>query len=571
MICPLVLTMFWVEHEMWGLQPLPYHLVNVFEQAVCAVLLWQVLRRLRIPGAWLGAALWAVHPLQVESVAWITEMKNTQSGLFYLLTILFFVKGLEARETGGWNYAWTLLFATLAITSKYSTVVLPLVLCLCAWWLEGKWHWRHLLKLAPIFVMAAIASAVILIPGLLTTPDAAPSSGSWPERLCVAGRAFWFYLGKLLWPYPLMTIYPRWQIDVGLWFQYTPLLVVGLVMFVLWFYRRGWGRPWFFALSYYLVVMLPFLGLINQTFWRYSFVEDHLQYLAGMGPLALAGACLAKLTNNILPGKIWLQSSLCAGVLLVLGIVSWQRAWIYESRDTLWSDALLKNPNCSAGYNDLGNALLQAGELNGAIAYFYKALEIDPTDPTIHDNFGAALLNEGRKDEAMAQCQTALEISPNFAEADTNLGNVLLQKGQTEEAIALENKALEIKPYFSQTHYVLGNALLQNGQLDEAIIQFKLAVRFNPNYLVAHYNLAASYFRKKDLDDAELEFKRVLEIDPSFVQAHNSLGKVLLLKGRTDEAIVQFQEILRLNPNDTNAQKYLARAQAMARQGIVPQ
>ena len=153
-ICPLTLTTFWVEHALWGLAPLPYHLINVFMHGGCAVVLWRVLRSLHLPGAWLGAALWALHPVQVESVAWITELKNTQSGLFYLLTILFFVRGLKDANGRRWNYGRVLLFAAMALASKSSTVVLPVILCLCAWWVEGRWHWRNLAKTAPIFLMS---------------------------------------------------------------------------------------------------------------------------------------------------------------------------------------------------------------------------------------------------------------------------------------------------------------------------------------------------------------------------------------------------------------------------------
>jgi len=164
-ICPLVLTTFWVEHALWGLAPLPYHLVNVLLHGACAVLLWQVLRRLRVQGAWLGAALWALHPVVVESVAWITEMKNTESGLFFLLSIIFFVswlraKDLNGRTGGGWNHALTLIFAALAMAAKSSTVILPVVLCLCAWWMEGRWYWRNLARVLPMFLMAIAASAV---------------------------------------------------------------------------------------------------------------------------------------------------------------------------------------------------------------------------------------------------------------------------------------------------------------------------------------------------------------------------------------------------------------------------
>jgi len=457
---PLTLTTFWVVHALWGLAPLPYHLVNVFQQAACAVSLWRVLLSLKIPGAWLGAALWALHPLQVESVAWISEMKNTQSGLFYLLTILFFVRYLrvgENQKKNGWNYALTLLFAALAMASKSSTVVLPVVLCLCAWWVEGRWQWRHLMRLVPIFLMSVVAGAITMWP---QTPEAAAladSQGarSWPERLATAGDAVWFYLGKLVWPHPLITIYPRWEIDAGQFSSYLPLLAVIAVLFILWLKRESRFRPWFFALAYFLVVLSPFLGLIDQSFWRYSFVEDHLQYLAGMGPLALAGAGMVRLSDFVIPGRPRLQSTLCAGLLLILGLLSWQRVWAYESEETLWTDRLAKNPKCWVGYNNLGRALNQKGQVN----------------------------------EAMALFQKALVINPGYAEAHYNLGNALVQKGHVDEAIAQWKKSLESNSSHAQTHYNLGVALLQKGQVDEAIAQFQEALRLKPDFSEAQTNL----------------------------------------------------------------------------------
>ena len=349
-ICPLTLTTFWFEHALWGLAPLPYHLMNVLLHGACAVLLWRVLRSLRVPGAWLGAALWALHPVQVESVAWITEMKNTESGLFFLVSILFFVKWLKnlgGRTGGGWNYALTLIFAALAMASKSSTVILPVVLCSCAWWVEGRWHWRNLVKVGPIFLMSVAASALAVWTQklqLATVPDP-EGVRTWPERLVTAGDAAWFYLGKLIWPYPLITVYPRWQIDAGQWVAYLPLMAVIVVLFILWFKRQSWSRPWFFVFAYFLVALLPVLGLVDNAIFRASFVFDHLQYLAGMGPLALAGAGIVRLADFAIPGRPWLQSSLCAGLLLILGILSWQRTWVYESQEMLWADALTRNPN----------------------------------------------------------------------------------------------------------------------------------------------------------------------------------------------------------------------------------
>jgi hypothetical protein len=190
-ICPLTITTFWVEHAIWGLAPLPYHLVNVLMHGASAILLWRVLRNLRVPGAWLGAAFWALHPVEVESVAWITEMKNTESALFFLASILFFVKWLQAKELthrrngGSRNYALCLLFAALAMASKSSTVILPVALCLCAWWTEGRWYWRNVARIAPLFLMSIAASALsIWTQGLqLAAVTDSQWVRTWPQRL----------------------------------------------------------------------------------------------------------------------------------------------------------------------------------------------------------------------------------------------------------------------------------------------------------------------------------------------------------------------------------------------------
>src|SRR5271166_1221811 len=310
-ICPLTLTTFWMEHALWGLGgPLPYHLVNVLLHGACAVLLWRVLRGLRVQGAWLGAALWALHPVGVESVAWITEMKNTESGLFFLLSILYFVRWLRAKELdrrtgGGWNYALTLLFAALAMASKSSTVILPVVLCLCAWWIEGRWHWRNVTRVIPVFLMAIAASAVsIWTQGFqLATVTDPQWVRTWPERLATAGDAVWFYLGKLLWPYSLIAVYPRWQIDGGQWISYLPLLAVIVILTIFWLQRRLWSRACFFAFAYFIVALLPVLGLIDNYVFHYSLVFDHFQYLASIGPLALAGTGLVRYSDFIIPRR----------------------------------------------------------------------------------------------------------------------------------------------------------------------------------------------------------------------------------------------------------------------------
>jgi tetratricopeptide (TPR) repeat protein len=571
-ICPLTLTTFWVEHALWGTSPLLYHLVNVLLHGACAILLWRVLRSLQVPGAWLGAALWALHPVMVESVAWITEMKNTESGLFFLLSILFFVKDLRTAPSGKrgiWNrnHALTLLFAALAMTAKSSTVILPLVLCLCAWWAEGRWKWLNLARIAPIFLMSIAAGLVSIWTLNVHGADDPQWARSWPERLVTAGDAVWFYLGKLLWPHPLMAIYPRWQVDASVWFSYLPALAVILVGIVLWRSRESWARPWFFALGYFLAAVIPVLGVFDNYIFCYSLVFDHFQYLASMGPLALAGAGIVWFSSFLIPRKRWLQATLGAGMLLILGISSWQRVWVYENEETLWTDTLTKNPNCWLGYNNLGEAVLQKGQVDEAIEQYQKALSINRNYDIAHNNIGTALLQKGQVDEAINQYQKALEIDPGNAKFHHNLGGVLLQKGEVDEAIGQYQKALEIDPNDANSHNNLGRAFAQKGQMNEAMTQFQETLKINPDYDIAHNNLGNVLLQGGRVDEAIAHYQKALEINPLYVEAHSNLGIAFTHKGRMDEAMAQFQEVLRLEPNNPAAQANLTKAQEMAQRG----
>ncbi len=566
-IAPLTLTTFWLEHALWGLAPLPYHLVNVLIHAVSAVLLWQILRKLQVPGAWLGAALWALHPVQTESAAWVTEMKNTESGFFYLLSIFFFLRWLKSREAEGrsrglWDYGFTLFFAALAMAAKSSTVILPIVLILCAWWQEGRWQWRNVARVVPLFMMTLGSTALSFwTQGLHLTTVSGPYAGkSWPERLAAAGDAIWFYLGKLVWPYPLSTIYPRWQIDTGDWTSYLPSLAVLVILVILWLYRETWARPWFFAFAYFLATLLPVLGLFKNTIFVYSPVFDHFQYLGSMGPLALAGAGLIRLAKLALPARPQLRTSLFAGLLLVLAIMSWQRVWAYQSQETLWTDTLAKNPACWIAHNNLGNVFQQRGQTNEAMAQFQMALAIDPDYAAAHNNLGNTLLQNGRVDEAMTHYEKALELNPSYAEALNNLGNVLLQKGCTDEAMVDFEKALQINFYYAEAHNNLGNALEQKGLTDEAIGEYQEALKINPGFADGHSNLGVCLIQEGQYDQAITQFQEAIKINPNKANVHNNLGTVFYDQGRLDEAIAQYQEGLKIDPNAAGARCNLGNA-----------
>ena len=513
-ICPFAITALWVGHALWGLTPLPYHLVNILMHAACAILLWRVLRSLGVSGAWLGAALWALHPVQVESVAWITEIKNTESGLFFLLSILFFVKhqkrdsndAAKSARNAARNYGLSLLFATLAMASKSSTVVLPVVLCLCAWWIEGRWHWRNSLKMIPFFLLAIAASALSIWTQTLRPGTDPQWIRPWPQRLATAGDAVWFYLGKLLWPDPLMAVYPRWQINAGQWISYLPLAAVILLFAILWFNRRSdfaGCRALFFAFAYFIITLLPVLGLIETFISRYSIVFDHFQYLASIGPLALAGAGLARawefLSNQVrilVSKNRWLRLALCAGLLLVLGATSWQRTFVYQNENLFWSDAEAKNPDCWVGYFNIGNSFLQKGQADEAIAQYQKALAINSRLAEVRTNYGNALFLKRRLGDAIEQYQMALKVNPNYAQAHANLGMALFQTGRLDEAIAHYEKALEINPNYEMARTNLGNALLQKGQVSAAIDQYQMAIKASPTYALAHAYLGIALFQK---------------------------------------------------------------------------
>ena len=570
-ICPLTLTTFWVEHALWGSAPVPYHLLNVLLHGACAVVLWLVLRSLRVPGAWLGAALWALHPVQVESVAWITEMKNTESGLFFLLSILFFVRWLRAqdlngRTSGGWNYALSLLFAALAMTSKSSTVILPVVLWLCAWWMEGRWHWRNLARLVPIFLMSIAAGVVSIWTQKLQLPTGTDPQWvrTWPERLVTAGDAIWFYLGKLVWPHPLIAVYPRWVIDAGRWVSYLPVLAVIIVLLILWRNRGTWSRSWLFAFAYFLAALLPALGLVDNYIFQYSLVFDHFQYLASMGPLALVGAGLARWEDFVIPGRSWGQSALCAGLLLVLGMVSWQRAWVYENQETLWTDTLAKNPNCWVGHNNLGLVFFHKGQVDKAIEQYQKALQIYPNYDLAHNNFGAALFHKGEVDGAIEQYQKALELNPNYVAARANLAGVLLSQAsrfleqkQLDAALDKVNSALKIAPKNAEAYGLRGGIYAEKKLWDQAEKDFQTALQIDGKNVQMKFNVAEIEFMQKKYDAARPSF---VALGQDSAMGDLATYKVFLcdLFGGHEE--VAAKELAAFNQVGANASYYFANA-----------
>jgi protein O-mannosyl-transferase len=529
---PLVLSNFWVQHTLWGLNPLPYHLVNVAMHAACGILLWKVLRELQVKGAWLGAALWALHPVQVESVAWITELKNTQSCFFYLLSIFFFLRWRKTNASRSdrpgktWNYGAALFCAVLAVLSKSSTVMLPIVLGLCDWWMGRRWRWRDAIKLVPFLFVSVLASGwTIWEQKFHSGAMGSTWTQTWPERLIIAGRDIWFYLGKLFWPHPLIFIYPRWTIDASQALNYLPITAAVGGLILLWWNRNTRLRPIFFAAAYFIISLFPVLDFFDVYFFRYSFVGDHLQYLASIGPLALFGAGITSILKFFEEQKrIVFQRTATVAVLLVLMVLTWSQSAAYSDEETLWRRTLSSEPNSWMAQNNLGVILLTREQFHEALDYFEQALQEKSNKAEVYNNIGNTLLQLGRIEESFSPLRKALELEPNRPDAQSNLGNALLRSGRLDESIAELQTALNVHPnyVFALTH--LGTALLLKGRADESLTYLQKAVELDPNYLSARFNLA----------------------------------NTLLQLGRGDEAISHLQKALATSPNDPGAQKNLA-------------
>ena len=594
---PLVLTTFWTLHKFIGLNPFPYHLLNVLLHGASAVLLWRILQLLKIRGAWLGAALWALHPVMVQSVAWITELKNTQSCLFYLLSILWFLKwqnrrvavtatSFELERSGGGRslggVVLSLAFFVLATLSKPSVVMLPFVLGLCIWWMRGKIRWRDALALAPFALISAVASAWTIWEQKFHARAIGPDwAQTFPERLIIAGKIICFYVAKLVWPYPLIFIYPRWDVDSSEVVGYLPLMAAMAALIALWFVRAQWGRALFFAAAYYVVSLFPVLSFFSVFFFRYSFVSDHFQYLASMGPLALAGAGIATLlgyfcnnaagfvshpdavprSGSTIASPRWrlvLSGGLCGILLVSLGFLTWRQTAEYHNLFALYTATLQKNPGCWMANYNLGIVLSAQGEADQAIDHYRRAVALRPDYAEAHYNLGRLLVEQGQLADAIAHYERAAAINPADAEAQNNLGVTLFGIGRTDDAIAHYQKALEIRPGYAEVSCNLANALIAKGDFDGAISRYKACLEAIPDQEEAQYNLASALLRRGRTDEAIVEYQKVLQTHPESADAHANLGSAWLTKGRVRDAMAEYTKALQISPENLAALSNLA-------------
>ena len=524
---PLLFSSYWLQQRLWGDSPSGYHLVNLLLHIGCVVLVLKILRFLRIPGAELAAIIFALHPVNVETVAWISERKNALSGIFALAATFSYLKFDENRSRR--SYALAIGLFLLGLLSKTAIVTLPLAWLVIFWWKRGAISWRRdVVPSIPFFFLAVAA-------GLVTRWFENTGIGykatildlSMLDRCLIAGRAFWFQLSNLFWPSNLMFVYPRWDINPALWWQYLfPIGVLALLL-ILWNLRR-WSRAPLAGALVYLLLLLPSLGFLNIYFFIYSFVADHWQYLACLGIITPCASGIVLLTARL---KAW-QSLLEPGIMLVLAgvlfVLTWQQSRMYTDIETLYRTTIARNPECWMAQVNLGNILYKANRIPGAMDLFKQASRIKPA--VAHYSVGNALMDKGRTSEAIEEYRQALRINRDYAEAYNNLGGALLLIGRTSEAIDQFEEALLINPDYAEAQNNLGNALVQTGRASEAIDHYKQALRRTPTSASAHNNLGAALAQMGRIPEAIKEVKAALRINPGYVDARNNLAKLEALQ-----------------------------------------
>jgi len=525
---PLVYTTFRIERALWGLNPFGYHIVNVLLHVANVLLLWRVLARLRIPGAWLAGVIFALHPVQVESVAWITERKNVLMGFFFLLTLLAWVEFLDQQTSRRWRlYSLALVLYALALFSKTTACTLPAALLLILWLQKRPITKERLVQVIP-FVVLGIAM------GLLTVwweryhqGTHGPLFALGPvERILIASRAIWFYLSKLFWPSNLTFIYPRWTVSATHLLDYAWLAALGGLCAAIFFARKYVGRSLEVAALFFVATLSPVIGFIMLYTFRYTFVADHYQYLASIGPIALASAGITTLAASFKESRHFIfGAAVC--IVAALAVFTWRQSTMYADIEALWRTTIARNHGCWMAHNNLGIVLSQRGEIDEAIAHYRKTLEMSPDFADADYNLGNALLQKGEVDAAIVHCQRAVTIQPNDPEAQVALGNALFQKGLIDESIVHYEKALAIRPYYVTAHYNLGSAFLRKGEIDEAIFHCRAVLSTQPEHADAHTILASAFLQKGEIGNAIEQYKKTLEIVPRSVPALNNLAWIL--------------------------------------------
>lgn len=552
---PLLHSAFWIEHRLWGDASVGYHLSNVLWHATSACLLVALLRRLAIPGALLAAFIFALHPVCVESVAWISEQKNTLSTVFYLAAALAWLKFEENRRPA--RYAVASAWFLAALLTKTVTATLPAALLVIAWWRHGRLSWRGdvrpLLPWLLFGVAAGLGTAWFESAHIGASGDAFALGAA--ERGLLAGRVVWFYFGKLLWPFGLTFFYPRWTIDVMIgWLWWFPVAALLLLSGLVWWQRRDRG-PLAAALLFG-GTLVPVLGFVNVYPFVFSYVADHFQYHASIGMIVVFSAAATRAFARLTWPR-WSGPVLAVGVLATLGGLTWQQSAMYRDVFVLYETTLARNPSSWVARLNLGSALADVGRPADGLPHLQRALELKPDHPETLNSLADVLNRIGRSSEALPLLDRAVQLQPRFAAAHNTRGATLMALQRTDEGIAAFSRAVELNPTLVAARVNLGWSHANGGRFAEAVAEYAQVRRERPDYADAELKWGLTLVLNARFAEAVPHLERAVALEPENADMRQVLGRALLSVGRRAAAVEQFEEALRLAPHHTGAREGL--------------
>lgn len=567
---PLSATTFWIEWRIWRGNPTPYHVANIALHALAAVILWRILKRLGIGGlgAFLGGLLFAIHPVTVESVAWITERKNVLSMVLYLLSIYAYLQ-FEDHGNRRW-YILALLAAAAALLAKASVVAIPVVLLLLIWWQQKNITQRDLIRTSPFFLISLILGlATVWFQQQHAIGDAVVRPEGIASRIASVGWIVWFYLYKIVAPINLVMIYPRWDIDGRSVLSYVPLTLLLAFLAVLWHYRKSWSRGPLVAIGSFIIVLAPVLGLLDMAYLRYSLVADHLQYAGMPGIMALIGSGMAAAWSwaqrkNTRAFTTTVATAITA-VFIALIILTWRQTLPYRDDTSLWTYTIKHNNRAWAAHNNLGNCYEVKGDYDQAIKHYTNAIEAHPNYPESYYNRGKSYGTKGDYDQAIRDYDKAIELEPAYSAAYNSRGAAYETKDNYDQAIQDYNKAIEFMPSNEDAYCNRGNAYSRKGNHDLAIRDFDKAIELKPELAVAYNIRGNSYGAKGNYDQAIRDYSKAIQLQTDNARFYNNRGAVYSIKGDFPLAIQDCDKAIGLMPN--YARGFFTRGTAFGQMG----
>ena len=573
---PLTWSLFFLEWRLFGNNPMAFHAVNLLLHVTGVILVWRVLERLRLPGAWFAALVFSIHPVNVATVAWVSQGKSTLALVFYACSVLCYLEydaaseattATSRRHALRWlGYSFACFLA--ALLSKASGLLLPLVLLSFTWWLRGSLDRARVLAVMPFVVLAVgMAFCTVWFQHHRAMEGDVGRLMDLQTRLVVPGWVFWFYVLHVLAPFRLMMVYPlemspgATNVLVVPWGQVTAssavawlpdvALVTGILVVTA--ARRRWGRPLLLALLYILAMLLPVMGLVEMSYMKFSLVSDHLLYMASIGFSALIVGCACRL-----PLGTGALRALGAGVAVTLAILAFRHQAAYLSAESLWRDTLAKNPSSWVAHFNLGSILEDQKRYSAAVQEYQEALRFSRPDAALWSNMGHALLYLGRAAEAVDCYRKALEIDENYADAHNNLGTALEWLGSPNEALWHYQRALAVRADFAEAHNNLGTLLAARGQWEAAAVHLRAALLSKPGgNPQAYASLARVLMNRGDLAQARMLAIRAIQDDARYVDGYRVLGLVLFRQRQYVEAAVVLEKARSLEPRNTEVLGHL--------------